>query len=379
MNPTLYKGMMMRVLPNGFASRRLATLADRSGLWTSRSVVQCSVGSKPPVFICSLSIREVASCQLDLEFEEKDDVVFSVKGPRGVHLAGYFLNSSGTTSTTTPLTTDAHIIPSLEGKKDVVKMGSDGLSKFNSPDVNITHVDDNIHIPPSNRENEDGALQQEYNANEMNGSSLLETVVSDDANEEQIYEKTNEISAELDKIHAVECIAGVGEENRSVVHKCDSEVVKADIVLGDAGKLNNSSSLEKLLVERTNVFKENQHQAMVSNAIELLQKNEYIRYSCYFLAKNLHKESFSLHWSWVEDLLCLMVTILLYICIPLTSPSWKSGESNDGLRHCGKVKKKKRKETVTEGKCVEDDARNAAHQAIRDKNLEIVTTDSCPR
>ncbi|KAM7473103.1 hypothetical protein LguiB_020346 [Lonicera macranthoides] len=61
------------------------------------------------------------------------------------------------------------------------------------------------------------------------------------------------------------------------------------------------------------------------------------------------------------------------------SPSWKGDEGNNGLRHCGKVKKKKRKEIVTECKLVEDDARNAAHQAIRDKNFGTITTDSCPR
>ncbi|KAM7473109.1 hypothetical protein LguiB_020352 [Lonicera macranthoides] len=113
-----------------------------------------------------------------------------------------------------------------------------------------------------------------------------------------------------------EVFSKIFSTSSSVVHKCDSEVVKeVDPVLGDGGKLNNSSSSEKLL----------------------LQENGNV-----------------------------------------LSPSWKGDEGNNGLRHCGKMKKKKRKETVTECKLVEDDATNAAHQATRDKNFETVTTDSCP-
>ncbi|KAM7473080.1 hypothetical protein LguiB_020323 [Lonicera macranthoides] len=119
----------------------LATLADRSGLWTSRSVVRCAVGSKPPVFICSLSIGEVASCKLDLEFEEKDDVVFSVKGPRGVHLAGYFLNSTGANSTSATVTTNAPN-PSLDEKEEIAKPSCEGPNNFNSQDRNTTKIDE---------------------------------------------------------------------------------------------------------------------------------------------------------------------------------------------------------------------------------------------
>ncbi|KAM7473293.1 hypothetical protein LguiB_020536 [Lonicera macranthoides] len=200
----------------------LATLADRSGLWTSRSVVRCAVGSKPPVFICSLSIGEVASCKLDLEFEEKDDVVFSVKGPRGIHLAGYFLNSTGANSTSTILTTDAPKL-GLEGKDNIAKPSCEGPNNFNSQDRNTTHIDE--------LEDEVGEYSRIKNVDR----------VVNDANEEHLNEKTNKSCEEVDKIHAAD---------RSVVNKCDSEVVKeVDPVLGDGGKLNTSSSSEKLLLQ----------------------------------------------------------------------------------------------------------------------------------
>ncbi|CAH2051970.1 unnamed protein product [Thlaspi arvense] len=58
---------------------------------TTRSILQCNVGNKSPLFLCVLSPEKVDSCQLNIEFEEADDVVFSVIGPRSIHLTGYFL------------------------------------------------------------------------------------------------------------------------------------------------------------------------------------------------------------------------------------------------------------------------------------------------
>ncbi|ESQ47345.1 hypothetical protein EUTSA_v10027735mg [Eutrema salsugineum] len=61
---------------------------------TTRSILQCNVGNKSPLFLCVLSPEKVDSCQLNIEFEEADEVVFSVIGPRSVHLTGYFLERS---------------------------------------------------------------------------------------------------------------------------------------------------------------------------------------------------------------------------------------------------------------------------------------------
>ncbi|XP_031113356.1 peptidyl-prolyl cis-trans isomerase FKBP53-like [Ipomoea triloba] len=64
---------------------------------TTRSLVQCNVGNKTPVFLCALLPDKTESCHLDLEFEEEDGVVFSVLGPRSVHLTGYYLSKSSHT------------------------------------------------------------------------------------------------------------------------------------------------------------------------------------------------------------------------------------------------------------------------------------------
>lgn len=60
----------------------------------TKSLVQCNVGNKIPVFLCALLPNKTESCHLDLEFEEAEDVVFSVLGPRTVYLTGYYVGNS---------------------------------------------------------------------------------------------------------------------------------------------------------------------------------------------------------------------------------------------------------------------------------------------
>ncbi|KAF5946395.1 hypothetical protein HYC85_016623 [Camellia sinensis] len=63
------------------------------GSSTKTSLVQCNVGDKSPVFLCALLPDKTESCHLELEFEEADEVVFSVIGPRSVYLTGYYLGN----------------------------------------------------------------------------------------------------------------------------------------------------------------------------------------------------------------------------------------------------------------------------------------------
>ncbi|KAK4754469.1 hypothetical protein SAY87_002573 [Trapa incisa] len=66
-----------------------ATMGIGSG--TNKSILQCNVGKKSPVFLCTLFPEKNESCQINLEFEEADEVVFSVIGSRSVHITGYYL------------------------------------------------------------------------------------------------------------------------------------------------------------------------------------------------------------------------------------------------------------------------------------------------
>ncbi|CAI0547204.1 unnamed protein product [Linum tenue] len=64
------------------------------GKSTDRSILQCSVGHKSPIFLCSLLPEKTESCPLKLEF--KDELVaFSVVGKRSIHLSGYFVADEG--------------------------------------------------------------------------------------------------------------------------------------------------------------------------------------------------------------------------------------------------------------------------------------------
>ncbi|CAH9103642.1 unnamed protein product [Cuscuta europaea] len=64
------------------------------GSANTKSLVQCKVGNKPPHFLCALLPERTESCHLDLEFEEAENVVFSVVGSRSIHLTGYYVGKS---------------------------------------------------------------------------------------------------------------------------------------------------------------------------------------------------------------------------------------------------------------------------------------------
>ncbi|XP_041008487.1 peptidyl-prolyl cis-trans isomerase FKBP53 [Juglans microcarpa x Juglans regia] len=65
------------------------------GSSTERCIIQCFVGHKNPVFLCSLLPDKNESCPLNLEFDNDDLFAFSVIGPRSIHLSGYFEADDG--------------------------------------------------------------------------------------------------------------------------------------------------------------------------------------------------------------------------------------------------------------------------------------------
>ncbi|XP_062193826.1 peptidyl-prolyl cis-trans isomerase FKBP53 [Phragmites australis] len=59
-----------------------------------RTVLQCNVGNKIPIKLCSLNPKLAEMCHLEIELEEVDDVVFSVIGQSSIHLSGYYVRAS---------------------------------------------------------------------------------------------------------------------------------------------------------------------------------------------------------------------------------------------------------------------------------------------
>ncbi|KEH29262.1 FKBP-type peptidyl-prolyl cis-trans isomerase [Medicago truncatula] len=67
----------------------MATLGHGTAI--TKSVLQCNVGNRSPVYLCSLYPGNTESLQLNLELEEDGNVILSVLGPRSIHLCGYYL------------------------------------------------------------------------------------------------------------------------------------------------------------------------------------------------------------------------------------------------------------------------------------------------
>ncbi|GMG98907.1 hypothetical protein Nepgr_000747 [Nepenthes gracilis] len=119
-----------------------ATLGIGSAI--KKTVVQCNVGNKSPVLLCSLLPDRAESCHLELEFEEVDEVIFSVFGPRSVHLTGYYL-----AKTQRPVNAedDSDTYGEDIGDMDTEKSNSyDGEDKYEDSFIN----DDDLEVfPPS--------------------------------------------------------------------------------------------------------------------------------------------------------------------------------------------------------------------------------------
>ncbi|KAK3024342.1 hypothetical protein RJ639_043024 [Escallonia herrerae] len=58
-----------------------------AGSSTKKSIVQCVVGDKKPIYLCCLLPERPETCSLNLDFEEDEEVKFSVIGPNSIHLS----------------------------------------------------------------------------------------------------------------------------------------------------------------------------------------------------------------------------------------------------------------------------------------------------
>ncbi|KAK3041919.1 hypothetical protein RJ639_002201 [Escallonia herrerae] len=216
-----------------------AVLANKDGHIFPRSAVQCCVGGKPPIRFCSLSHKERTSCQLDLEFEETEDVVFMAKGTAGVYLSGYFLKptSCNTTTISTTINNAQSIV--VHEKEDNVKIDNDDSGGFKPQDMSIVAVDygDPQACPTAPElvrdadalDKQSGGINKEL-ADVDNMDTCRSNKHMDGGNDALLHQHANDEK----KIEAA--LAMVESDDRCVkesVHpKCNSEVPKADKGLG---------------------------------------------------------------------------------------------------------------------------------------------------
>ncbi|XXG85344.1 hypothetical protein AAC387_Pa11g0439 [Persea americana] len=125
-------------------------------LGTKSITVQCNAGNKSPVLLCSLLPERIESCHLSLEFEEDYEVIFSVIGPRSVHLTGFYLASSRGF--------DRHGDDSDSYGEDIAESGTEQSSGYNSEDDKYESDfidDDDLEMAPSPSPEPNGRATEE--------------------------------------------------------------------------------------------------------------------------------------------------------------------------------------------------------------------------
>lgn len=96
-----------------------------SGSSKEKAVVVCNVGDKKPIYLCSLLPRKMETCSLNIEFEEYDEVTFSVEGPHSIHLSGFFYGEKPDSDGD-----DYESDSDEEGSLEAAEMGSEDDSDF---------------------------------------------------------------------------------------------------------------------------------------------------------------------------------------------------------------------------------------------------------
>ncbi|XP_071711186.1 peptidyl-prolyl cis-trans isomerase FKBP53-like [Rutidosis leptorrhynchoides] len=114
-----------------------------------KAVVVCNVGEKKPVYLCSLLPKKMETCSLNIEFEEYDEVTFSVEGPHSVHLSGFFYGGKPDSDG------DDYESDSDDGSFERVEVdsGSDDDGEYDFDDVDDLSDDDMDAFASSNAPN----------------------------------------------------------------------------------------------------------------------------------------------------------------------------------------------------------------------------------
>ncbi|KAI5670192.1 hypothetical protein M9H77_10556 [Catharanthus roseus] len=144
-----------------------ATLGTGSS--AKKSILQCSVGDKQPIYLCSLLPEKVENCPLNLEFDEDEEVTFSVIGPHTIHLSGFFFgeNEDGGESDDfggqiieSDSESDDSIDYDMEDEDDDESLDDDDLGMYPSSPVRKSGVKIEEIVDDENPNNENGISKQ---------------------------------------------------------------------------------------------------------------------------------------------------------------------------------------------------------------------------
>ncbi|KAI4340201.1 hypothetical protein MLD38_025063 [Melastoma candidum] len=81
--------------PSASGRLRITQAILGPGSSAEKAILQCFTDPERSIYLCVLTPDKTDSCSLDLEFDEDDNVTFSVIGSRSIHLSGYFLTDDG--------------------------------------------------------------------------------------------------------------------------------------------------------------------------------------------------------------------------------------------------------------------------------------------
>ncbi|KAK6926357.1 FKBP-type peptidyl-prolyl cis-trans isomerase domain [Dillenia turbinata] len=156
-----------------------ATLGHGSS--TKKSTVQCQVGDKEPIYLCTLLPDRTESCPLNLEFEEEDEIVtFSIIGQRSVHLSGIYLGAGQ----------DAEGDDYSDSYEDIEGADTDESTDYDTEEDEydndfIDDVDDDAHLfPPSPVPNSGVVIEEIVDDEKPTNSSKPKHAKKGEKNEE---------------------------------------------------------------------------------------------------------------------------------------------------------------------------------------------------
>ncbi|GKV24935.1 hypothetical protein SLEP1_g34472 [Rubroshorea leprosula] len=233
----------------------LATLG--TGAASKKSIVQCNVGDKSPVFLCSLFPEIAETCQLNVEFEENDEVIFSVIGPRSVHLVGYYLqNGRCATLDDDELESYGEDIADTETEKSDHSDEDDYEDSFiDDDDDRAPSIDGIIEETPQKKKPKKGTkrLRRKYHVSESE---------NDDSPEKQNFVTSSSPAKNLDT---------ESEDNLLISSLCEGNSVSKSLALDEENaekeeemahiKETTNKGYSLSLSERTDVAADVKHQS----------------------------------------------------------------------------------------------------------------------
>lgn len=236
---------------------RISQATLGSGEATKKSVVQCNVGNRSPVLFCVLLPGRTESCHLDLEFEEADDVVFSVLGPRSVYLTGYYVRQNQQFNGRSD--TESYGVDIENTQTDGSNYNSDDDDKYEDSFIN----DDELQFSPGSpilgsKGLDEVMLEKEPKDKKVRGKSLRKKqwVIESD-NDANSLDKVDEdgFSLSLDEskrdVKTTTCDAGANSEKIApVTVEMDDEAkddgLNCSETKQNAGPLDISDKIERV-------------------------------------------------------------------------------------------------------------------------------------